>query len=223
MKPQLISQLNVLCDHWHNAIQEAVFCPCNGPVCHIQVATVRSCLVHTQSNSEWWVVAFVHFQNWFVENVIGVLWRCVSGGRPRQRHLFYTRTIRGNDVPMSVRTGMQSTIVRGPRPLPTELLREIICFTLGPYLSDVLIAPASTRSWNPVRTLLHTNYHFRSCTLSVCNEVWALSFINHRTGCVVFTQYPGIHTQKQRNQIKAPTKLYKQDRIFAYSCRTCTD
>ena len=87
---------------------------------------------------------------------------------------------------MAVRSGIQFPAAKGPRPLPTELLHEIISLTLSPYLSDVLIAPASTRNWNPLKVLLHTNYHFRSCTLSVCKVLWGHSFMNYRTGCVVF-------------------------------------
>lgn len=130
--------------------------------------------------------------------------------------------IQGNNAPMTLRSVVQSFVARAARLFPTELLHEIITLILSRYLSDVLIAPASTRSWDAIGTLLHVDYHFRSCTLSVLNPLWDGDFVDRKTGCVFLTRYPGVQTQKRRNQIKAPTKLYPQDRILAWSCRICT-
>lgn len=165
------------------------------------------------------MAAFVHFHNWLVENVDrgcmkkmkkeGVegrtIYLCslnylkgVSGGRPRQRHLFHTRMIQGNDTPMT--PGVQSPVAKGARFYPTELLHEIVTLTLSRYLSDVLIAPASTRSWDAIGALLHVDYHFRSCTQSVLNALWGGDFVDRKTGCVFFTHYPGIQTQSKGNK-----------------------
>ncbi|KAF8497195.1 hypothetical protein F5888DRAFT_335648 [Russula emetica] len=90
--------------------------------------------------------------------------------------------IQGNDAPMTLRPGVQSLIAKSARHFATELLHEIITLTLSRYLSDVLIAPASTRSWDAIGTLLHVDYHFRSCTLSVLNALWDGNFVDHKTG-----------------------------------------
>jgi hypothetical protein len=95
---------------------------------------------------------------------------------------------------MTSRPGVQSLVAKGTRPFPTELLHEIISLTLSRYLSDVLIAPASTRSWDTIGALLHVDYHFRSCTLGVLNTLWDGNFVDHKTGCVFFTHYPGTQT-----------------------------
>jgi hypothetical protein len=101
---------------------------------------------------------------------------------------------------MTLRPGVQSLVAKGARFYPTELLHEIITLTLSRYLSDVLIAPASTRSWDAIGALLHVDYHFRSCTLSVLNALWGGNFVDHKTGCVFFTHYPGIQTQSKGNK-----------------------
>jgi hypothetical protein len=109
--------------------------------------------------------------------------------------------IQGDDAAMTLRPPVQSLVADGARHFPTELLHEIITLILSRYLSDVLIAPASTRCWDAIGALLHVDYHFRSCTLSVFNALWDGNFVDHKTGCVFFTHYPGFQTQKQRNQI----------------------
>ena len=124
---------------------------------------------------------------------------------------------------MTLRPSVQSFVAKAARLFPTELLHEIITLILSRYLSDVLIDPASTRSWDAIGALLHIDYHFRACTLSVMNALWDGDFVDRKTGCVFSTHSPGIQTQRQRNQIKAPTKLYSQDRIFTWSRRTRTD
>jgi hypothetical protein len=85
---------------------------------------------------------------------------------------------------MTLRRGAQSFVAMDARLFPTELLHEIITLTLSRYLSDVLIAPTSTRSWDAIGTLLHVDYHFRSCALSVLNGLWDGNFVDHKTGCV---------------------------------------
>jgi hypothetical protein len=96
---------------------------------------------------------------------------------------------------MTLRPDVQSLVAKSARFYPTELLHEIITLTLSRYLSDVLIAPTSTRSWDAIGALLHVDYHFRSCTLSVLNALWGGTFVDYKTGCVFFTHYPGIQTQ----------------------------
>ena len=107
--------------------------------------------------------------------------------------------IQGNDAPtsMTLRPAVQSPVANGARLFPTELLHEIVTLTLSRYLSDVLIAPTSTRSWDAIGALLHVNYHFRSCTLAVLNALWEGNFVDHKTGCVFFAHYLDIHTQSK--------------------------
>jgi hypothetical protein len=100
-----------------------------------------------------------------------------------------------DDAPMTLPAGVQPLLAKGARLFPTELLHEIITLILSRYLSDVLIAPATTRSWDAIGALLHVNYHFRSCTLGVLNALWDGNFVDHKTGCVFFAHYPGIQTQ----------------------------
>ena len=95
-----------------------------------------------------------------------------------------------SDVPITLRLGVQSLVAKA-RSLPSELLHEIITLTLSPYLSDVLIDPASSRRWNAIGTLLHIDYHFRSCTIGVMNALWYGDFVDYKTGCVFFTPYTG--------------------------------
>ena len=99
---------------------------------------------------------------------------------------------------MTLRPAVQSLVAKDARTFPTELLHEIITRTLSRYLSDVLIAPTSTRSWDAIGVLLHVDYHFRTCTLAVLNALWDDNFVDHKTGCVFFNHHPGIQTQKQR-------------------------
>lgn len=105
--------------------------------------------------------------------------------------------IQGNDVPTTSRPGVQSLVAEGARCFPTELLQEVLTLTLSRYLSDVLIAPASTRSWDAIGTLLHVNYHFRSCTAKVLDALWDGRFLNYDTGCAFFIHYPGVQTQSK--------------------------
>ncbi|KAI9511343.1 hypothetical protein F5148DRAFT_358458 [Russula earlei] len=65
---------------------------------------------------------------------------------------------------------------------PTELLHDVIALTLGRYLGDILIAPVSTRSWDAIGTLLHVDYHFRSCTLRVLDALWDGTFTDRKSG-----------------------------------------
>jgi hypothetical protein len=93
----------------------------------------------------------------------------------------------GGDPPVTFRPGVQSLVAKGVRCLPTELLHEVVTLTLSQYLSDVLIAPVSTRSWDAIGVLLHVDYHFRCCTLSVLNALWDGTFADRKSGCVFFT------------------------------------
>jgi hypothetical protein len=122
---------------------------------------------------------------------------CVFRARLRQHYLPHTIMIQGNDAPITLRPGVQSLVAKGALILPTELLHEIITLTLSRYLGDVLIAPASTRRWDAIGTLLHIDCHFRYCTLSVLNALWDTTFMDCRTGCVFFSHYPGIQTQSK--------------------------
>jgi hypothetical protein len=87
---------------------------------------------------------------------------------------------------MTLLLGVQPPLAKGARPIPTELLHEIITLVLSRYLSDVLSAPGTTRNWDAIGALLHVDYHFRSCTLSVLNPLWGGDFVDRKTGCVVF-------------------------------------
>jgi hypothetical protein len=104
-------------------------------------------------------------------------------------------TIQRNDAPMTLRPGVQSPIATGARRFPTELLQEVIILTLSRYLSDVLIAPTSTRSWDAIGALLHVDHHFRYCTVSILGPLWGNEFTEYKTGCVFFTYHPRIQTQ----------------------------
>jgi hypothetical protein len=99
---------------------------------------------------------------------------------------------------MTLPTDVQSLVAEDSRHIPTELLHEIITFTLSQYLSNVLIAPVSTRGWDAIGSLLHVDYHFRSCTLRVLNGLWDGNFVDRKTGCV--SLYPDILTQCKGTQ-----------------------
>lgn len=107
--------------------------------------------------------------------------------------LVHTAMIQSSDPP-TTHPGVQSLVTKGGRHFPTELLHEVITLTLSRYLSDVLIAPASTRSWDAIGTLLHVDYHFRSCTLSVLNTLWDDTFVDRKSGCVILH-----HCSRQSN------------------------
>lgn len=126
-----------------------------------------------------------------------------------------------NHSPTTIRPSVQSLVANSVRCFPTELLHEVITYTLSRYLSDVLIAPESTRSWNAIGTLLHVDYQFRSCTVNVLDALWDGTFLDFRSGCVSFDHCPGIPTQSKEQQ-KASTRLHSQDRISASTCRTRT-
>lgn len=113
--------------------------------------------------------------------------------------------------------GVRSFVANGVRCFPTELLYEVITLTLSRYLSDVLIAPTSTRSWDAIGALLHVDYQFRCCTLTVLDALWDGTFMDRKSGCVSFVVREFWLKVKER---KPPTKLHSQDRIFASSCRT---
>jgi hypothetical protein len=101
--------------------------------------------------------------------------------------LIHTAMTQGSDPPTASRPGVRSLVTKGVRYFPTELLHEVITLTISQYLSDVLIAPVSTRSWDAIRALLHVDYHFRCCTLSVMNALWDGAFVDRKSGCVSFT------------------------------------
>jgi hypothetical protein len=108
--------------------------------------------------------------------------------------------IQRSDPPTNSRSGVQSLVAKGVRSFPTELLYEIITLTLSQYLSDILIAPVSTTSWDAIGALLHVNYHFRSCTLSVLDALWDGTFVNRKSGCVSFTIVRDILTQRKETK-----------------------
>jgi hypothetical protein len=101
--------------------------------------------------------------------------------------LIHTAMTQGSHPPTTFRPGVQSRVAKGVHYFPTELLHEVITLTLSRYLSDVLIAPASTRSWDAIGALLHVDYHFRCCTLNVLNALWDGTFVDRKSGCVSFT------------------------------------
>jgi hypothetical protein len=101
--------------------------------------------------------------------------------------LIRTAMTQGSHPLTSFRPGVQSLVAKGVPYFPAELLHEVITLTLSQYLSDVLIAPASTRSWDAIGVLLHVDYQFRSCTLNVLNALWDGTFVDRKSGCVSFT------------------------------------
>ncbi|KAF8479103.1 hypothetical protein DFH94DRAFT_40284 [Russula ochroleuca] len=105
--------------------------------------------------------------------------------------------IQRSDSPTNSRSGLQPLVAKGVRSFPTELLYEIITLTLSQYLSDVLIAPVLTTSWDAIGALLHVNYHFRCCSLSVLDALWDGTFVDRKSGCVSFTIVQGILTQRK--------------------------
>jgi len=95
--------------------------------------------------------------------------------------------VQENDPLTTLRPCVQSLVTKGGHNFPTELLHEILTLTLSQYLSDVLIAPWSSRSWDAIGALLHVDYNFRSCTLSILNALWDGNFVDRKTGCVSFS------------------------------------
>ncbi|KAI9446782.1 hypothetical protein H4582DRAFT_604718 [Lactarius indigo] len=66
--------------------------------------------------------------------------------------------------------------------LPTEILQEIVTLALGQYLTDILLAPELTRSWDAIGTILHVNHCLRLCALKVLNVLWEGTFVERKTG-----------------------------------------
>lgn len=102
---------------------------------------------------------------------------------------------------MTLPLGVRPLLAKGVR-FPTELLYQIIVLILSRYLSDVLIAPGTTRNWDAIGALLHIDYRFRSCTLSVLDILWDGNFVDHKTGCVSFAHY--IPAFKLKAQLRHP-------------------
>jgi hypothetical protein len=61
-------------------------------------------------------------------------------------------------------------------------LQEIVTLALGQYLTDILLAPESTRSWDAISILLHVNHCLRCCALKVLNVLWEGTFVDRKTG-----------------------------------------
>ena len=98
----------------------------------------------------------------------------------------HTPMTHGSNPPSTFRPVVQPFVANGVRCFPTELLYEVIILALSQYLNDVLIAPTSTRSWDAIGALLHVNYHFRCCTLTILDAVWDGRFMDFKSGCVSF-------------------------------------
>ena len=85
---------------------------------------------------------------------------------------------------MSVSMFPQSSLVYSFGRFPTEILQQIVTLALGQYLTDILLDPESTRSWDAIGTLLHANHCLRCCALKVLNALWEGTFVERKTGCV---------------------------------------
>jgi hypothetical protein len=97
------------------------------------------------------------------------------------RHLFNTLSImRASPVSPFPKSSLAWSVGR----FPTEILQEIVILALGQYLTDILLAPESTRSWDGISVLLHINHCFRCCALKVLNVLWEGTFVDRKTGCV---------------------------------------
>ncbi|KAN0127573.1 hypothetical protein V8E53_011754 [Lactarius tabidus] len=87
--------------------------------------------------------------------------------------------MRANLPSMSVGAFSQSSLSGR---FPTEILQEIVTLTLGQYLTDILLDPESTQSWDAITILLHVNHCLRCCALKVLNVLWEGTFVERKTG-----------------------------------------
>lgn len=76
----------------------------------------------------------------------------------------------------------RSSLARSVGRFPTEILQEVVTLAIGQFLTDVLLAPESTRSWDAIGTLLHVNNCLRCCALKVLNVLWEGTFVERKTG-----------------------------------------
>ncbi|KAI9456699.1 hypothetical protein BJY52DRAFT_1275548 [Lactarius psammicola] len=90
--------------------------------------------------------------------------------------------MRASPPPTSVGPFPQSSLACFVGRFPTEILQEIVTLTLGQYLTDILLAPESTRRWDAIGTLLHVNHCLRCCALKVLNVLWEGTFVERKTG-----------------------------------------
>lgn len=123
----------------------------------------------------------------------------------------HTTMIQRSDPPTNPRSGVQALVAKGGRSFPTELLYEIITLTLSQYLTDILIAPVSTTNWDAIGALLHANYHFRCCTLSILDALWDGTFVDRKSGCVSFTILRDILAQRKKQKGIRETTLPKSN------------
>ena len=101
------------------------------------------------------------------------------------RDLLNTPSIMRASPPLiSISTFPKSSLACSIGRFPTEILQQIITFVLGQYLTDILLDPESTRSWDAIGTLLHINHCLRCCALKVLNALWEGTFVERKTGCV---------------------------------------
>ncbi|KAF8274265.1 hypothetical protein EI94DRAFT_1794479 [Lactarius quietus] len=93
--------------------------------------------------------------------------------------------MRASPPPTSVGSFPQSLLAYSVGRFPTEILQEIVTLTLGQYLTDILLAPESTRGWDAIGILLHVNHCLRCCALKVLNMLWEGTFVERKTRCVL--------------------------------------
>lgn len=93
---------------------------------------------------------------------------------------------------MSVVTSPKSSLPCSVGRFPTEILQEIVNLALGQYLTDILLAPESTRSWDAISILLHVNHCLRCCALKVLNVLWEGTFVERKTGCVFVSPFKDL-------------------------------
>ena len=93
---------------------------------------------------------------------------------------------------MSVVTSPKSSLPCSIGRFPTEILQEIVNLALGQYLTDILLAPESTRSWDAISILLHVNHCLRCCALKVLNVLWEGTFVERKTGCVFVSPFKDL-------------------------------
>jgi hypothetical protein len=100
--------------------------------------------------------------------------------------------MRENLPSTSVGTFPQSSRSCSVGRFPTEILQEIVTLALGQYLTDILLAPESTRSWDAISILLHVNHCLRCCALKVLNVLWEGTFVDRKTGCVFLSPFKDL-------------------------------
>ena len=119
--------------------------------------------------------------------------------------------MRASQPPTSVGPSPQSSLACSVGRFPTEILQEIVILALGQYLTDILLAPESTRSWDAIGILLHVNHCFRCCALKVLNLLWEGTFVDCKTGSVFRFAFREIsHTQARVKgfRVTTRTRLY---------------